>query len=204
LWLDCKDESWEHLPLDFERVSIGVADTGVRRELAEGAFNERVAECGEAERALIRHVPGASCLRDVPLETLREHASSLSTAVRMRAEHVVSEVERAFEARAALLAGDVARLGALMTATHRSLRDSYEVSCPELDVLVEASSAADGGLGARLTGAGFGGCVVLLAEKGAEESVRACVSDAFERAFGRPAPLQFFQGDEGPRRIAES
>ncbi|MCA8982034.1 MAG: galactokinase, partial [Planctomycetes bacterium] len=137
LWLDCKDRSWEHLPLDFSHLSLAVADTGVRRELAEGAFNERVAECGRAFEQLAAHALGATCLRDVPPAVLEEHRGSLAPNVAMRAEHVLREVERTFEARAALLAGDAAGFGGAMTEAHASLRDSFEVSCAELDRLVE-------------------------------------------------------------------
>lgn len=202
LWLDCKDETFEHLPLDFERVSIGVADTGVRRSLARSEFNRRVAECKAAFEALRPFVPEAEVLRDIPLSILEAHEAELDPILARRARHVVEEVERTFAARAALLAGDIGTLGRCMTATHASLRDLYECSSEELDVLVEAAIAADGVLGARLTGAGFGGCVVMLVEAGAEEAVTESVESAFEARYGRRPPMAFFQGDEGPREIA--
>ena len=201
LWLDCKDATWEHLPVDLERVAIGIADSGVRRELAQVAFNRRVAECAEAFAALRPYVPEAECLRDVPLAVLAAHGGELTPEVRKRTEHVLREVERTFLARAALLAGDFAGMGAFMTASHASLRDLYEVSCAELDVLVDAASTSDGCHGARLTGAGFGGCIVMLVERGAEDVVRASVAAQFEARFGRTPGILFFGGDEGPREI---
>jgi len=203
LWLDCKDETWEHLPLDFERVAIGVADTGVRRELAEGEFNRRVAECREAFTQLVTHQPSATCLRDIEPATLSEYGHELSSAVRARAQHVVHEVARAFDARDALLAGDVQALGAGMVATHRSLRDHYEVSCPELDTLVDAGAASEAILGGRLTGAGFGGCVVFLIEQGRQAEAAADLTAAFRARFGQAPEVEFFAGDEGPREMKQ-
>lgn len=201
LWLDCKDRSWEHLPLDFSRLALAVADTGVRRELAEGAFNERVAECGRAFTELRVHAPNATCLRDIPPAVLEEHRGELLPAVAMRAEHVLREVERTFDAREALLAGDPARFGAAMTAAHASLRDHFEVSCAELDRLVEDATSVPGVLGSRLTGAGFGGCSVILLERGAEEDLRAALDAGFRGAFGRTPRLELFHGDRGPREV---
>lgn len=201
LWLDCKDATIEHLPLDATAVRIAVADSGVRRELAEGAFNQRVAEARAAFEALRRFVPGATCLRDVPRATFEARAAELEPPLRARAHHVVHEVERTFAARAALLAGDLASFGRAMFATHASLREHYEVSVPELDCLVAAAESESGVLGARLTGAGFGGCVVILLRAGSEGRVAAGVSAAFERAFRRPARIEVFAGDPGPREI---
>lgn len=201
LWLDCKDETFEHLPMDFERVSIGVADTGIQRRLARGEFNRRVNECAAAFDALRVHVPEARVLRDVSAEVLEAHGHELDPDLLRRAWHVVDEVRRTHVARAALLAGDLATMGRCMTETHASLRDRYDCSCEELDVLVEAATEAGGALGARLTGAGFGGCVVMLLEAGSEAHVAEAVASTFERRFGRRPPIEFFQGDEGPREL---
>jgi len=201
LWLDCKDRSWEHLPLDFSRLALAVADTGVRRELAEGAFNERVSECARAFELLRAHAPGSTCLRDVPPAVLEEHRSSLPPAVALRADHVLREVERTFDARAALLAGNPAGFGSAMTEAHASLRESFEVSCAELDRLVEDATSVPGVLGSRLTGAGFGGCSVILLERGAEDALRSALDVGFRRAFGRTPKLELFHGDRGPREV---
>lgn len=201
LWLDCKDGSFEHLPLDATRLSIAVTDTGVQRELAAGAFNERVAECAEAFRLLQPFSPGATCLRDVTIATLEAHATELPDKIALRARHVITEVERTFRAREAVLTGDLETMGQLMLETHASFREVFEVSCDELDVLVDAAANADGAYGARLTGAGFGGCTVTLIQRGREAEVEAELVRAFEGRFGRPPVVQFFGGDEGPREI---
>lgn len=201
LWLDCKDRSHELLPIDAARLCIAVADTGVRRELAQGAFNERVRECAAAFEALRPFAPGATCLRDVPLETLEARRGALDPVLARRAEHVLTEVARTFEARAALARGDAAAFGKRMTLAHASLRDLYEVSVPELDLLVEAAHGTPGVLGARLTGAGFGGCVVVLLERGSAGTLQARLERGFEARFGRRPTVELFGGDRGPREL---
>lgn len=202
LWLDCKDESTEHLPLDTDTLSIAVVDTGVRRELAQGAFNERVAECARAFEGLRPFAPGAQCLRDVPLAVLEEHGDVLDDASAERARHVLMEVARTFAARESLLAGDPACFGAQMSKAHWSLRDLFRVSVPELDALVELSLEVPGVLGTRLTGAGFGGCTVVLLKREARDELAARLREGYRDRFGREASIGFFDGDAGPREIA--
>lgn len=202
LWLDCKDETFEHLPMDFDRVSIGVVDTGIQRRLARGEFNRRVTECAAAFDALRIYAPEARVLRDINRAVLSEHGYELDADLLRRATHVVEEVERTFVAREALLSGDLETLGRCMTETHASLRDRYDCSCEELDVLVHAATELGGALGARLTGAGFGGCAVMLIAAGDEQRVSEAVVGEYERRYGRRPPIAFFQGDEGPREIA--
>ncbi len=201
LWLDCKDATYEHLPLDPTAFSIAVADSGVRRELAAGEFNRRVAECNRAFSHLAPHAPGALCLRDVPWAVFEERRVELEPVLARRAEHVLREVERTIAARSALLGGDVAAFGRLVQAAHVSLRDLYEVSCRELDQIVADAHGCAGVLGARLTGAGFGGCAVILVRKGAEGELAERLTRGFRAAFGREVPLWFFRGDEGPREL---
>ncbi|MEO0651574.1 MAG: galactokinase [Planctomycetota bacterium] len=202
LWVDCKDESHAHVPLDPERLTIAVADSGVRRELAQGAFNERVEQCRRAYLALKHAAPEATCLRDVSRAVLDGERDRLAPVVARRARHVVDEVQRAFEARAALEAGDAAGFGRRMTESHTSLRELYEVSILELDVLVEAAVTTPGVLGSRLTGAGFGGCTVILLERGAESALEQALGDAYERRFGRRPKVAFYRGDPGPRELS--
>jgi galactokinase len=201
LWLDCKDASFEHVPLDHAEVAVAVADSGVRRELAQSAFNQRVAEAGEAFERLRPHAPGATVLRDVPLEVLDRCEGDMPIAIARRARHVIAEVSRTFVARNALVSGDVAGFGAQMTVSHRSLRELYEVSTPELDTLVDAAAATKGVLGARLTGAGFGGCVVVLLRREASEHVLDAIASAFEKRFARRPAVQLYGGDPGPREV---
>ena len=201
LWLDCKDRSSEHVPLDADRLGVAVADSGVRRDLARGDFNRRVAECAEAFRLLAPHVRGATCLRDVPADVLDAHASELPPVLARRARHVVDEVARTFRAKTALLAGDLAELGRLMVETHRSLRELYEVSIPELDCLVEAALEVPGVYGARLTGAGFGGCAVIVLRPDAAPKLAEHVPARFVERFGRRPRVDLFRSGGGPRQL---
>jgi galactokinase len=201
LWLDCKDRSSEYIPIDHARLSIAVADTLVRRELAQGMFNERVAQCRAAFEGLRPHQPDATCLRDVRLATLEEHAGALEPVAARRAQHVVAEVARTFAARDALQRGDARGFGAEMTRAHASLRELFEVSVPELDRLVESAVATPGVHGARLTGAGFGGCAVVLLERGAEAELAARLVRDYSARFGRAPVVEFYGGDPGPREI---
>jgi len=201
LWLDCRDVTWRHLPLAHERYAIAVADTLVRRELAQGAFNQRVAECRAAFEALRPFQPAARCLRDIRLEVLEAQRSRLEPAAARRAEHVVHEVARTFVARDALLGDDAQGLGREMTRAHASLRELFDVSVPELDVLVDTAVETPGVLGARLTGAGFGGCAVILLRRGAEADLAPRLDRAFSARFGYAPRVELFAGDPGPREL---
>ncbi len=202
LWLDCKDSTWEHLPIDHERFAVAVADSLVRRELAQSAFNQRVAEAGEAFERLRVHCPQSRVLRDIPAAVLDAHEHELPVELARRARHVVSEVERTFAARTALMEGDVRAFGARMFESHRSLRELYEVSAPELDCLVDAAAESPAVCGARLTGAGFGGCVVMLVERAGAERALEQVAREFEERFGRRPGVELFGPDPGPREVA--
>ena len=201
LWLECKEATYEHVPFDAERLVIGVADSGVRRELARGEFNRRVAECAAAYLALADGAVGSTCLADVPSELLAERATSMDPVCARRARHVVEEVARARAARAALERGDTAGFGAAMFACHRSLRDLFEVSTPELDLLVDAAAEVDGVLGSRLVGAGFGGATVVLLERGAEADLERHVGARYTELTGRAPRIDFFRPDGGPREV---
>ncbi len=202
LWLECKDARYEHVPFDNGRLTVAVVDSGIRRALAQGDFNRRVEECSRAFELLKERAPDATCLCDVHADVVEGAAEELGPLLARRARHVATEVERTRRARAALLAGDVEDLGRCINATHVSLRDSYQVSVPELDRIVEAAQAWDGCLGARLTGAGFGGCAVVLLESTARPGFAEHVQSAFAAVFHRRPSVGFFRGDSGPRELS--
>lgn len=201
LWLDCRDTTWSWMPLDHERYSIAVADTLVRRAVAQSEFNARVDQCRAAYERLRVHQSEARCLRDIRLDVFEAHAHELGAPIARRAEHVIHEVARTFEAREALRRGDPAAFGAAMSAAHVSLRELFEVSVPELDLLVEAAVETPGVLGSRLTGAGFGGCTVVLLERGAEQALRERLIRKFESRFGYAPRVEVYGGDCGPREL---
>jgi galactokinase len=161
LLLDCRSLEYELLPLPAG-AAIVIADTGIRHALAVSAYNARRAACEDAVRILGRYLPNVAALRDVSPADFNRLASKLPREVELRARHVVEEIERTRQAVPLLRAGDVRGFGALMNACHASLRDLYEVSCPELDIMAKIAQSLKGCYGARLTGAGFGGCTVNL------------------------------------------
>lgn len=202
LWLDCKDARYEHLPFDTGELVVAVVDSGVRRELAKGDFNRRVSECRQAFELLRKHAPQARVLSDVPLAVVEAAAQELGPLLAKRARHVAGETERTRAARAALLAGELTEFGRLISATHASLRELYEVSVPELDCIVAAAQSFPGVLGSRLTGAGFGGCAVVVLPRAVRAGLAEHIEREFERHFARRPAVFFFRGHSGPREYA--
>jgi galactokinase len=172
LLLDCRSLEWKTIPLP-EDVSIVIADTTVRRKLTSGEYNKRRAACEEAVRLLKQDLPSIRSLRDVSVEEFNRFADKLPEEVSKRARHVVEEIERSNQAEALLEAGNIQHFGELMNQCHASLRDLYEVSSPELNAMASLAQSLDGCYGARLTGAGFGGCTAnLVVREKADEFAR--------------------------------
>jgi galactokinase len=176
LFLDCRSRETEAVPFDgASAYRVVVVDTRVEHELAESAYNDRVAECREATDRLDRLLGGVDSLRDVDREAFIAHADDLPGALRRRVRHVVTENERVRSSVDALRDGDFDAVGARMFESHASLRDDYEVSCRELDVVVDIAWKTEGVVGARMTGGGFGGSVVALVSSQAVDDFRARV-----------------------------
>jgi galactokinase len=178
LLLDCRTLATRHVPVPNE-AAVVVLDTATRRELVTSAYNERRAQC----EAAARHF-GVKALRDVDVETFERRAAALDEVTRRRARHVVTENARTLAAADALARGDLAEMGRLMDASHASLRDDFEVSRRELDAIVAIARAQDGCWGARMTGAGFGGCAVALCETGSAEALAAETARRYEAEVG--------------------
>jgi galactokinase len=157
--IDCRSLEMRPVPLP-RGTAIAVLDTSTRRELTGSAYNERRAQCEEAARAL-----GVVALRDVTPATLEARGAALPDVIRRRARHIVSENARTLDAAGAMQSGDAQRLGRLMNESHLSMRDDFQISTPALDAMVECAQAAVGCHGARMTGGGFGGCVVALVDE---------------------------------------
>jgi galactokinase len=185
LLIDCRTLATEDVPLPAG-IRILVLDSAVPRTLAGSAYNTRRTECEAALRRLQDVAPQLRALRDVTPDLLAEHGSRLTDVELRRARHVVTENARVQASAAALRAGDVTTFGRLMVDSHASLRDDYEVSGPELDTLVDIALATPGVLGARLTGAGFGGCAVALATADSAERVAEAIPARYRDATGRP------------------
>jgi galactokinase len=163
LMLDCADCSWQSAPLPAEHRWV-VANTMVRHELAHGEYNARRAEAEELAECMRRVLPHRNRLADLSAGEAQELMQGLSSPLARRLRHIVEENRRVHDAHAALNSGNVALLGQLLLASHESLRVDYEVSCRELDVLVEIARRTRGVVGARMIGGGFGGCTLTLVE----------------------------------------
>ena len=184
IMLDCRDLSYEAVPLPADEASVVVIDSGVQRKLTAGAYNERRSQCEDGVERLKKFAPAIEQLRDVSLDLFEAHADALPETVRRRCRHVVTEDTRVLESVEVLKAGDLDRFGEFLNASHDSLRDDYEVSGPELDLLVRIARGVEGVLGSRLTGAGFGGCTVSLVRPGAVDALRNAVLARYQAETG--------------------
>ncbi|HEX6277884.1 MAG TPA: galactokinase [Polyangiaceae bacterium] len=199
LLVDCRSLEARRVPLDLRGKKLVVCDTTVKHDLASSAYNERRAECEEAVRLLRSVLPDIAALRDVDVATFERHASLLPATVRRRARHVVTENARTLRAVEALTSGDFEEFGRLMHASHVSLRDDYEVSCPELDLAVDEALALPGVFGARMTGGGFGGCAIALVANEAAGALIERVSKALAERFGLSAHAFATDAADGAR-----
>jgi galactokinase len=184
LLIDCRSLDTRDVPLPSS-ARIVVFDTGVRRELSGSAYNERRAACERVVEGVRRIDPRVRALRDVDEALLAAVAASLDPVDVRRATHVIAENRRPAELANAFAANDLRRAGRLMVNSHDSLRDLYEVSSRGLDAIVEAAVSAPGCYGARLTGAGFGGCAIALVEAGSIQRVTSAVEAGYEQRTGR-------------------
>ena len=183
LFLDCRTLASDHIPLALDDTRVVIVNTGVKRALASSKYNERRAECDEAVTHFQRFDPEVSALRDVTPAMLEAHGAGLTDTVRTRAQHIVHENQRVLDAITALRQHDLTTFGRLMNESHASLRDLYEVSCAELDALAEIGQRTPGVLGARMTGAGFGGCTVHLAQAAAVEPLTQTILETYPARF---------------------
>ena len=181
--IDCRTLKGWLVVLD-PRAQLVIANTMVKHQIAGGEYNQRRAQCEEGVRRLREFLPSIKALRDVSLEQLEEHRNALSDVVLARCRHVVTENFRVESAVELLSRGDVERTGKLMLQSHASLRDDYAVSCPELDVMVEAAMKQPGVFGSRMTGGGFGGCTVSLVRTAAVGEFMENLAKEYEARTG--------------------
>ena len=181
LLIDCRTLEYQLAPMP-DNVALVIGNTKASRSLANSAYNQRRKECEEGVAILQRVLPDIRALRDVSSAQLETHKALLSPIVYRRCHHVITENERVLQTIDALQRGDFVEVGRLMNASHDSLRDDYEVSSEALDVMVEAMRSTPGCYGARLTGAGFGGCAVALIEPGAEQVIADAIYEKYPKA----------------------
>lgn len=196
LYFDTRSLAWEPVPLPAG-TSLVVADSGVRRSLTNSAYNDRRAACETAISILQHEHADIQSLRDVTPEMFEVYKSKLPAKIEQRARHVVEEIARVERAVNALWKGEGAIFGELMFAGHASLRDLYEVSTAELDALVEIAQESPGRIGARLTGAGFGGCTINLVKENKAEAFIDCLKKGYQTRTGRTAQIYLCKASGG-------
>jgi len=194
--LDCRSLTGEHVPLPAG-VKVVILDTATRRGLVDSAYNERREQCEEAARFF-----GVELLRDVSPESFFARAEELPELTRRRAKHVITEDVRTLAAAAAMKAGDSVTLGRLMYESHVSLRDDFEVCNDALNTMVEIARAQGGCLGARMTGAGFGGCAVALVREESAAAFESEVAAAYRKASGLDPAVYVSDATQGAERLA--
>ena len=181
--LDCRSLDYRLVRLP-DHMQLVICNTMVKHKLAASEYNTRRAQCEEGVRLLMQVLPQIRSLRDVTLSELEQHRGHLTETIYKRCRHVITENERVHKLASALEAGETSSLGQLMADSHRSLRDDYEVSCAELDVMVDLASRQKGVFGARMTGGGFGGCTINLVDAADSLDFRRNVAAAYRAATG--------------------
>lgn len=201
IFLDTADLSYEYAPLVLDGSKIVVTNSNVKHSLVNSAYNERRSECEKALEEL-QAVVDIKGLGDLTEEQFEAHKSVIRSEVRLRrAKHAVYENQRTIRAVEALKNDNLKLFGELMNASHVSLRDDYEVSCDEIDVLVEEAWKVDGVIGSRITGGGFGGCTVSIVRDDAVETFKEQVGAAYQERVGKTADFYVVQIGDGPGRL---
>lgn len=202
IFLNCRDLSYQLVPLKLQGCSIVISNTNKKRSLTEGKYNERRSQCDAAVEVLKQYLPGITYLGDVSLEQFNSYKDKITDVIiRNRAEHVIAENDRVLKSVEALNKGDLATFGQLMNASHDSLRDLYEVTGTELDTLVEEARKIDGTIGSRMTGAGFGGCTVSLVRDDSINSFIETVGREYTAKVGLVASFYVSGAGDGGKEI---
>ena len=202
LLLDCRSLEFKLLPVP-DNVRLIICNTMVKHVLASSAYNERRAQCEAGVKHLQRAVPHVKALRDVTREQLEQYGRDMPEVVYRRCRHVITENERVLAAANALERRDLKEFGTLMAESHRSLRDDYEVSSAELDLMVELAQPIEGVYGARMTGGGFGGCTVNLVAVEQRDEFRARVADGYERAMKIKPEIYICTPSDGAEEVRQ-
>jgi galactokinase len=202
LLLDCRSLEYQLLPL-FSDAQFVVCNSMVKHDHAAGEYNARRADCETATRILAGQMPGVRALRDVSLADLERYAQLLPEVVCRRGRHVITENARVMEGRDALERGDPESFGQLMRESHRSLKEDYDVSSAELDLLVDIACGIAGVHGSRMTGGGFGGCTISLVRSSKVADFKTAIAQDYQRATGRQPDMYIVRASDGVREVLE-
>jgi len=198
LLLDCRSLEFEMIPIP-DRVRMVVCNTMVKHRHAHGEYNRRREECEEGVRILAKWYPNIRALRDLSLDQLAKHSKDIPNIIYMRCRHVLEENKRVRDGARCLRAGNLKGFGDLMRESHRSLRNLYEVSCSELDIMVEMAEGLPGYYGGRMTGGGFGGSTINLVEVADAESFADQISVRYQKATGIDPDVYICSPADGAR-----
>ena len=201
LLLDCRSLEWRPIPLP-KSAALVVCNSMVKHNLAANEYNARRAECEDGVNRLKSALPAIHTLRDVTIADLQQHRNRLPETIYRRCRHVVTENDRVLHTAEAFEKGETSSIFELMAASHASLRDDYDVSCRELDILVEVASSQAGVLGARMTGGGFGGCTVNLVQKESVESFESALKKEYLKRTGLQSEVYRLEAAQGAEAVA--
>jgi len=201
LLLDCRTLEFQYVPVP-PRMQLVICNTMVKHQLGASEYNTRRAECEEGVRKLAAALPGIVALRDVTLVQLEEHRALLSDTIYRRCRHVITENDRVHAVAAALKSGEIGELGPLMAGSHLSMRDDYEISCRELDIMVALAAEQPGVYGARMTGGGFGGCTVNLVATDHAFEFQRHMAAGYRAATGLRPDIYVCEAAQGAEAIA--
>ncbi len=201
LLLDCRSLDFQFVPIP-PGIRLAVCNTMVKHDLATGAYNTRREECEQGVRYFAGKNPAIRALRDVSVKMLEQCADDLPAVIRKRCTHVVHENQRTIDLSHSLAAGDWPRVGQLMRDSHHSLRDLYEVSCRELDIMVNAAEGLPGFVGGRMTGGGFGGCTINLVRESDAETFAAKVAELYRKATGITPQTYLCSASDGAGEVS--
>jgi galactokinase len=203
LLLDCRSLEFQFAPIP-QGIDLVVCNTMVKHALATGAYNQRREECEQAVRYFAKIDAQVRALRDVSPQLLEEAGEGLPPTIRKRCTHVIHENKRTLDAAHALAEGDLVRMGELMRESHQSLRDLYEVSCRELDAMVDAAQGLPGFIGGRMTGGGFGGCTINLVHEEHVPAFATRISERYEKATGMTPQIYPCHAENGAQEVSLS
>jgi galactokinase len=201
LLIDCRSLERTLIELNIGERAVVVCDTGVKHDLASSKYNQRREECSRGVELLREKLPDIVSLRDVSAAELDEYGELLPETIRRRCRHVVTENDRTLRAADALRHGEIAFFGKMMRESHQSLRDDYEVSCKELDIMVELALQLEGVVGARMTGGGFGGCTVNLVDRAVLDSFCDSIARNYQERTGIRASIYVVEAADGAKEI---
>ncbi len=201
IFLDTSTLNYEYAPVVLEDARIVITNSKVKHSLVDSAYNQRRQECTDALSEL-QSVIEIKTLGDLDEETFEKHKDAIKDPIRQkRARHAVKENQRTIQAVAALRAGDITRFGQLMNQSHISLRDDYEVSCEEIDILVDLAWTLPGVIGSRITGGGFGGCTVSIVKNDSVDTFTESIGQAYKEKVGHEAEFYIVDIGDGAKRL---